>query len=119
MINGFVTYRWSLIAGRLPGRTDNEVKNYWNSHLRKKLDNKGIYPINNHRLAGNNPPLMSGSSSASSSFNSLKDNKVAKNDDVEPYAQNSSSNNNKWMIICVFIFQFINWDNTYPPVWQV
>lgn len=30
-------FRWSLIAGRLPGRTDNEVKNYWNSHIRKKL----------------------------------------------------------------------------------
>ncbi|XP_042497195.1 transcription factor MYB82 [Macadamia integrifolia] len=28
--------RWSLIAGRLPGRTDNEVKNYWNTHLIKK-----------------------------------------------------------------------------------
>uniref|UniRef100_A0A6N2LH77 MYB transcription factor n=1 Tax=Salix viminalis TaxID=40686 RepID=A0A6N2LH77_SALVM len=41
--------RWSLIAGRLPGRTDNEVKNYWNSHLQKKLINMGIDP-NNHRL---------------------------------------------------------------------
>ncbi|KAL5539771.1 hypothetical protein UlMin_045149 [Ulmus minor] len=28
--------RWSLIAGRIPGRTDNEVKNYWNTHLNKK-----------------------------------------------------------------------------------
>ncbi|KAI8018941.1 Transcription repressor MYB4 [Camellia lanceoleosa] len=36
--------RWSLIAGRLPGRTDNEVKNYWNSHIRKKLISKGIDP---------------------------------------------------------------------------
>ncbi|CAN6445324.1 unnamed protein product [Victoria cruziana] len=41
--------RWSLIAGRLPGRTDNEVKNYWNSHLRRKLLRMGIDP-NNHRL---------------------------------------------------------------------
>nr|AQY62883.1 MYB6 [Narcissus tazetta subsp. chinensis] len=34
--------RWSIIAGRLPGRTDNEIKNYWNSHLSKKLKKQGI-----------------------------------------------------------------------------
>ncbi|MCD9646260.1 hypothetical protein HAX54_035978 [Datura stramonium] len=36
--------RWSLIAGRLPGRTDNEIKNYWNTHLIKKLKIAGIQP---------------------------------------------------------------------------
>ncbi|GMH20088.1 hypothetical protein Nepgr_021929 [Nepenthes gracilis] len=36
--------RWSLIAGRIPGRTDNEIKNYWNTHLKKKLIDQGLDP---------------------------------------------------------------------------
>ncbi|KAG4917065.1 hypothetical protein AAZX31_19G242600 [Glycine max] len=42
--------RWSLIAGRLPGRTDNEIKNYWNTHLSKKLRNQGTDPKTHDKL---------------------------------------------------------------------
>ncbi|GMJ02677.1 hypothetical protein HRI_003936900 [Hibiscus trionum] len=45
--------RWSLIAGRVPGRTDNQVKNHWNTHLSKKLG------IKNHK----NKPAASSSQS--------------------------------------------------------
>ncbi|KAI3772399.1 hypothetical protein L6452_03584 [Arctium lappa] len=32
--------RWSKIARKLPGRTDNEIKNYWRTHMRKKAQEK-------------------------------------------------------------------------------
>lgn len=42
--------RWSLIAGRLPGRTDNEIKNYWNTHLSKRLLSQGTDPNTHKKL---------------------------------------------------------------------
>ncbi|CAN6310787.1 unnamed protein product [Urochloa humidicola] len=30
--------RWSAIAAQLPGRTDNEIKNVWHTHIKKRLD---------------------------------------------------------------------------------
>ncbi|KAA8530240.1 hypothetical protein F0562_004949 [Nyssa sinensis] len=64
--------RWSLIAKRVPGRTDNQVKNYWNTHLSKKLGIKkgnSKVDVSKHKQSRtakvSEPPIRSSDSSVS------------------------------------------------------
>ncbi|CAN1259233.1 Transcription factor MYB39 [Linum perenne] len=49
--------RWSRIATHMPGRTDNEIKNYYNTHIRKKLLQMGIDP-QTHKQPHHHHPLL-------------------------------------------------------------
>ncbi|XP_014519830.1 transcription factor MYB106-like [Vigna radiata var. radiata] len=45
--------RWSIIAAHLPQRTDNEIKNYWNTNIKKRLIRMGLDPITHKTIKKN------------------------------------------------------------------
>nr|CAD1821442.1 unnamed protein product [Ananas comosus var. bracteatus] len=59
--------KWSKIAAKLPGRTDNEIKNHWNTHIKKKLIKMGIDPVTHQPLNKKASPTTSRSTATTES----------------------------------------------------
>ncbi|WOL10126.1 Myb-related protein Myb4-like [Canna indica] len=62
-LHAIVGNKWSTIAAQLPGRTDNEIKNFWNTHLKKRLLRMGL--LHPDDVSSASPSGASASASAS------------------------------------------------------
>ncbi|CAN7052949.1 hypothetical protein IGI04_027987 [Brassica rapa subsp. trilocularis] len=71
--------RWAAIAKEMTNRTDNDIKNHWNSCLKKRLVRSGIDPMTHEPVVNvkansssmtSSPTLTPSSSTTSSSFSS-------------------------------------------------
>ncbi|KAK8545837.1 hypothetical protein V6N13_067099 [Hibiscus sabdariffa] len=110
--------RWSAIAARLPQRTDNDVKNYWNTRLKKR---SVILENNNSASATASPSEIISSNSNTDSSTSTDDfpgatepaaaytsfstpvsngNNTVVVDDIYTMKDNFVSSENYWEILC-------------------
>ncbi|KAL2556058.1 transcription factor LAF1-like [Forsythia ovata] len=108
--------KWSQIAHKLPGRTDNEIKNYWHSYLKKKVAKMGETESQGRAHEYLNLQMQNTESSFSSlksSFESFEHMEGSLVDSDQSSAQNS--NLPKILFAEWLTFdQFPGWDSGIP-----
>lgn len=107
--------RWSKIAKQLPGRTDNEIKNYWRTRIQKKVKYGESFDYQ-HATVTDEPST----STSTSQTNSVEDvgpqpsytehQAIINPHALAPHFSSTESSDNFWSVEDFWSMQSINGD---------
>lgn len=89
--------KWSLIAAKLPGRTDNEIKNYWNTHIKRKLLSRGIDPQTHRSINSTSTTTTATATATTNATTNINRKKTS----LSNYCINDNTSNNTFQLINV------------------